>query len=397
MKLKPILLVFIISLWHAPLYAQQPMKTEKKLSDLTNFYTSQAEKHHVVGSALAMIRNGDPIFHTTYGLARREGKQPVDKQSIFHWASITKTFTGIAIMQLRDRGQLSLDDPVTKYIPELQEVHNEYGSMDDITIRHLMSHSSGFRNPTWPWDDANKQRWMPHEPQDWEQLVAMFPYTEIKFEPGSQWSYSNPGIIFLGIIIERLTKDDYEYYVQKNILNPLNMYNSYFDKTPYRLRNDLVQSYYLQDDSSYEKARFDLNTGITVSNGGLSAPLPDMVKYLNFLLGNADEAAYEYVLSRSSINEMFQPQIAIAPEADGRENIIARQMGLTFFVSSAYNTHLISHSGGQNGFISHIYLAPDKNMAYVVAYNTTGKSRELDRKLMQYITKNIFAEVPDVK
>lgn len=398
MKSKPLLLVFIVSLWYAPLCAQQQTaKMEKKLSDLTDFYTTITEKHRIVGSALAMIRDGETIYHTTCGLARRGEKQPVDKQSIFHWASITKTFTGIAIMQLRDRGLLSLDDPVTKYIPELREVHNEYGSMDEITIRHLMSHSAGFRNPTWPWDDANKQRWMPHEPQHWEQLVAMFPYTEIKFKPGSRWSYSNPGIIFLGRIIELITEDDYEYYVQKNILNPLNMHNSYFDKTPYRLQDDLVQSYYLQDDGSYQKARFDLNTGITVSNGGLSAPLADMIKYLNFLLGNADEAAYKYVLSRSSINEMFQPQIAIAPDADNRENLIARQMGLTFFVGAVYDTHLISHSGGQNGFISHIYLAPAKNMAYVVAYNTTGETRELDRKLMQYITKNIFAEVPDVE
>lgn len=359
-------------------------------SDLTDFYEEQAEAHNVVGSSLAIIQDSKAVYRNNYGFAHLEKKTPVDNRSIFHWASITKTFTGIAIMQLRDRGLLSLDDPVTEYIPGLREVQNEYGSMDDITIRQLMSHTSGFRGPTWPW--GGSEEWHPHEPQHWRQLEAMFPYTEIKFEPGSRWRYSNPGVIFLGRIIELITKDDYEYYVEKNILQPLQMDSSYFDKTPYQLLDNLAQSYYLQDDGSYQQARFDLNTGITVSNGGLSAPIGDMIKYLNFLLGNADEQLYEHVLSRDSIHEMFEPQVEIAPNDDSRENVTAYQMGLSFFVTDRKDMRLISHSGGQNGFISHIYMAPKKNMAYVVAYNNMGETRTLDRKLNEFIIDNIFSD-----
>lgn len=362
---------------------------DKKFSDLTHFYKSKAEERKVIGSSLAMVRDGDVVYHSVYGFADRNEEKPVTKNSIFHWASVTKTFTGIAIMQLRDRGLLTLDDPVTKYIPELREVHNEYGNMDEITIRHLMTHSAGFRNPTWPW--GGDKAWHPHEPQHWKQLTAMFPYTDIQFEPGSQWSYSNPGIIFLGRIIELITDDDYEYYVQKNILTPLQMHRSYFDKAPYHLLDNLVQSYYLQDDGSYEKARFDLNTGITVSNGGLNAPIPDMLNFLNFLLGNADPEMYRHVLKKSSIEEMFEPQIAISPGADNRENVSADQMGLTFFATHVNGIDLISHSGSQNGFISHIYLAPAQNMAYAVAYNTMGETRTLDRKLKEYIIEHIFS------
>ncbi len=123
-------------------------------------------------------------------------------------------------MQLRDRGLLSLDDPIVKYIPELRQVHNPFGDMGEITIRHLMTHSAGFRGATWPWKD---KAWQPHEPLHLSQLVAMFPYTEIEFKPGSQWSYSNPGIIFLGRVIELLTTDDFEVYVNKNIFMPLDM------------------------------------------------------------------------------------------------------------------------------------------------------------------------------
>lgn len=382
-------IVFLITaLSVTSLPAQPSPQIREALTELTTFYKKRAKARKVVGSSLAIIRDKEQIYRSNFGLANLETKESIDNQTIYHWASVTKTFTGIAIMQLRDRGKLSLDDPVTKYIPELRKVHNEYGSMDEITIRQLMTHSAGFRNPTWPW--GGDKDWHPHEPQHWEQLVAMFPYTEIKFNPGSQWSYSNPGIIFLGRIIELLTKDDYEYYVAKNILQPLQMDSSYFDKTPYHLVDKLAQSYYLQEDDSYEKARFDLNTGVTVSNGGLSAPIGDMTKYLNFLLGNGHPEDYEHVLKRSSINEMFEPQIAITSKTE--INISARQMGLCFFVGDMNGTHLVGHSGDQNGFISHIYLAPNKNAAYVVAYNTWGQTRELDRELKQYITKNIFSE-----
>ena len=89
-------------------------------------------------------------------------KTPTTDDTIYHWASITKTFTGIAIMQLRDRGLLSLDDPVVKYVPELRAGHNPFGDISQVKIRHLMSHSAGFRAATWPW--GGDQPWHPFEP-----------------------------------------------------------------------------------------------------------------------------------------------------------------------------------------------------------------------------------------
>ena len=102
--------------------------------------------------------------------------------AIVHWASITKTLTAIAVMQLRDRGRLSLDDRVTKWVPELRLVHDPYGSMDDVTIRMLLSHSSGFQNPTWPY--THGRDWEPFEPTRWEQLVSMMPSRSCSSRPG---------------------------------------------------------------------------------------------------------------------------------------------------------------------------------------------------------------------
>ena len=273
-------------------------------SGFKSFYTAKLKQHGIVGSSFYLVHDNQVIAKEFYGLAHQEQNRAVDEHTIYHWASITKTFTGIAIMQLRDRGWLKLDDRILKYVPELKDVHNPFGKMEDITIRHLLSHSAGFRGGTWPW--GGDKDWHPHEPRAWSQLVAIMPYTEIEFKPGSKMSYSNPGIIFLGRVIETLTKDDYEVYLDKNIFKPLEMYRSYFDTTPQHLLQHRSHSYWLEN-GKLRPARFDVDTGITVSNGGLNAPLPDMVKYLNFLLSSRDkqkQAIYDGVLKSTSLEEM---------------------------------------------------------------------------------------------
>src|SRR6266536_176126 len=152
---------------------------QSALSDFKTLYEKQLKDAGIVGSTFVFLKDNKVAAEYLYGSANLEKKQPIDENTIYHWASNTKPFTGIAIMQLRDRGLLKLDDPVTKYLPELRAVHNPFGSMDDITIRHLMTHSAGFRNPTWPWDKG--EAWEPFEPTEYSQLVAMLPYTEILF------------------------------------------------------------------------------------------------------------------------------------------------------------------------------------------------------------------------
>jgi len=329
-------------------------------------YEPELKSSGIVGSSFMFVKDNRVVAKDFYGMANLEKNQPVDEDTIYHWASITKTLTGIAIMQLRDRGLLKLDDPVVKYIPELRAVHDPYGDGSEITIRQLMSHSAGFRNPTFPWKDETKA-WQPHEPQDWEQLAAMFPYTEIKFKPGSRFSYSNLGVVFLGRIIELLTKDDYEVYIDKTIFKPLEMYRSYFDATPYHLLKYRSYSYYIENGKP-KPGRFDVNTGITVSNGGLNAPLPDMVKYLDFLVGDArKQAVYEVVLERSSLEEMWQPIVESNENANGNADE-GLKVGLSFFLDAQRG--LIGHSGDQNGFIMYIDFNPKARCASILAFNT---------------------------
>ncbi len=407
MKIKPgaiarvaVSLLFAVSLTSSDMAnSQSPKNFAQARREFKTFFEQSMRKHGIVGSGFMLIHDGQVIAQEFFGLADQEKQQPVDEDTIYHWASITKTFTGVAIMQLRDRGLLKLDDPIIKYLPELGAVHNPFGDMSQITIRHLMTHSAGFRAPTWPW--GGDKDWHPHEPQHWSQLVAMMPYTEILFKPGSKFSYSNPGIIFLGRVIELITKDDYEVYIDKNIFKPLEMYRAYFDTTPRHLLQHLSHSYYLKE-GKLTPARFDVDTGVTVSNGGLNAPLPDMVKYINFLMGDVKrQSIFDQVLKRSSLEEMFQPQIAIDPgsviEPEGQNRKDA--MALTFFIEDNFGQRFIGHSGSQNGFISHFYIRPDTRTAYIIAFNThalpTDKdssqdTRRLDREIKDHLFQRIF-------
>jgi len=339
------------------LQARQP---EDGWTGIAAAFREQVQRAGIVGASVSFVKDGAVAHDAVVGLQDRAAGRPVDRDTIFHWASITKNFTGVAILQLRDRGLLSLDDPVVTHVPELREVHNPFGDIAQVTIRHLMSHSGGFRAGTWPW--GGDRPWHPFEPTRWAQLVAMMPYTELQFRPGTQYSYSNPGVIFLGRIIETLSGDDYEVYIAKNILMPLGMTRTFFDRAPAYLRAHRSHSYTGAGADQREQP-FDFDSGITVSNGGLNAPLPDMAKYLAFLIdGN------ETILKRSSLLEMATPQIAARDGEGGSGDDV--QAGLSCFIERHGGVELVGHSGDQNGFISHLYVHRPTRSGYVVSFNT---------------------------
>ncbi len=365
-----------------------------ELDAFLNMYRAGLKKYGIVGSSFALIQNGEVVSREYYGDAVRETGRKVDENTTFHWASITKTFTGIAIMQLRDRGMLQLDDPVVKYVPELRVIHDPYGPVDAITIRQLMTHSAGFRSPTWPW--SGDKAWEPFEPTKWSQIVAMLPYTEVLFPPGSKHSYSNLGVVFLGQIIERLTDDDYEVYIDKNILKPLEMYHSYFDQSPYYLMKNRAAGYY-QAGGAIKAAPFNFDSGITVSNSGLNAPIPDMLKYLQFLIGYPKNERYEQVLKRESLEEMFHKQLPLTSTdpSQGKPAAGKDWAGLSFFLHEDGGRLYVGHGGQQGGFISHFFVDLAGRSAYIVAFNTDitdgpPNTQTLDREISDFLMEKIF-------
>ncbi len=330
---------------------------------LDAWFRSSLEAEGVVGGSLILVRGDSIVARAHHGFADLATRRPVDDRTIYHWASVTKTFTAVAFAQLVERGRARFEDPAVRHVPELTRVHNPHGPIEAVTLRHLLSHSAGFRNPTWPWGGG--EPWHPFEPTEWAQLVAMLPYTDVRFPPGSRYSYSNPGLIFVGRTIEALTGDEYEVYVHKNVLAPLGMASSYFDVTPYHLLAHRSNNWEVRDGERVENG-LDFDTGITVSNGGLNASMADMARYLAFLLGSGSAARGPVpVLGRATLEAMWRP---LLPAATGETS--GDSVATGFFVRHLQGVRLIGHTGSQRGFRSFLYVDPASGLGVAAAFNT---------------------------
>jgi CubicO group peptidase (beta-lactamase class C family) len=338
----------------------------------THAFDSYVATDSIVGAATLVMKDGHVLAHHESGFGDRALGQRVDTNTIFHWGSITKSLTAISVMQMVQRDRLSLDSRATDFIPELRRVHSAYGSMDSITVRMLLSHSSGLQGGTWPW--TRGRPWEPFEPTTWEQLVAMMPYQELAFKPGARYSYSNPGFIYLGRIVEQLTGDPWEAYVQKNIFTPLGLTRSYFNSTPYHLAQYRSNNYYLAKDSAgatgVKPNGRDFNPGITIPNGGWNAPLGDLATYVAFLTNashgdGATQRTYDTVLPHATFERMWEPRYVTGTDSTGE------WMGLSFFVNTKGGATIVGHTGSQAGFRAYFYWNPATKVAVIAAFNTS--------------------------
>ena len=386
--------IILVAGFALPVHAQRPPAS---WAAFTRTFDSSMAADSVVGGSVLFVREGRVVARHNRGLADRAPGPSVaiGDETIFHYGSITKTLTAVAIMQLRDRGLLSLDEPVTKYVPELRQVHNQYGPMDAVTIRMLLSHSSGFQNPTWPY--RRYVRWEPFEPTRWEQLVAMMPYQQILFAPGSRYGYSNPAFIYLARIIEHLTGDPYQSYIYKNVWLPLDMTRSYFGVTPWAMAEQRSNNFTLEGDSTGVRVVAngrDFDPGITIPNGGWNAPLADLVTWSGFLAGTprGDQAAqrrHEQVLRRASLEEMWRAVVPVPGP-------LGESMGLSFFLRPVGSDTMVGHTGEQAGFRSFLYFSPRSGAAIIGVFNTTNdvqsrRSNELWLALVASATEVLVA------
>ena len=353
------------------------VEAQRGWADFTRRFDAFADVAGVVGGSAVLVRKGAVAARHHFGFADLAAKRKVSDRTIYHWASVTKTLTAIAVLQLRDRGLLTLDDRITRWVPELREIHDPDGMVDSVTIRMLLSHSSGLQNPTWPW--SRGESWEPFEPTTWGQLVAMMPYQRLHFRPGSRYGYSNPGYIYLARVIEKLTGDPWAVYVQKNLWTALGMDRSYVGGTPYHLAADRSHGYRVEGDSLTDVGA-DFDPGITIPNGGWNAPVDDVVRYVGFLTGfPADPAArarHDGVLARRTLQEMWTPAVetgAALPEL--------ASVGLGFFSLDAGGQRIVGHTGDQAGYRSYVYLDPAASSGIILVFNTTNEDGAADRQM----------------
>lgn len=329
-----------------------------------------ARADSVVGASAAMVENGRISQQHFFGYANASTLQRVDASTVFHWASITKTLNGVAILQLAERGLVSLDDPVTRWVPELRLLHNPFGSTDAITLRMVLGHSAGFRGGTWPY--ARGRPWEPFEPTRWEQLVAMMPYQEVLFAPDSRYGYSNPGYVYTARVLEAVTGDPWQSWIYKNIWLPLGIHQSFFGRSPRAQAHARSHNYVLTRDSAARAERLvdqgaEFDPGITIPNGGWNAPVEDVARWMMFLAGPNNPT----VLPRELLEQMWRGRHAVSGYDAGADS-----MGLSFFVyHRGGGERLIGHTGHQAGFRSFFLLNPRTTRGIVAVFNTANEAR----------------------
>jgi CubicO group peptidase (beta-lactamase class C family) len=357
--------------YQAPYFidSNRVQKIEAAFPIIENMYTEYAKKNHYPGLAFGIVVDGKLLFSGSTGYSDIENKIPVDSKSMFRIASMTKSFTAMAILKLRDEGKLELDDPVALYIPEMKEIKYLTSDSPLITIRHLLTHSAGFPEDN-PWGDRQLA--------DTDEQLILLIKNGISFSntPGVAFEYSNLGFALLGKIITKVSGISYQKYITWNILEPLAMNNTEWEykNVPdkklahgYRLVNERYKNEPLLNDGSFG------------AMGGLITSIKDFSKYISFHLSawpprSDDESS---ILKRSSIREIHKPSSFSDMELDfkypsGREcpEIYSYGYGL-FWIKDCSGIIFISHSGGLPGFGSNWKILPEYDLGIVSFANLT--------------------------
>lgn len=327
-----------------------------------------AEREHIPGAAWAVIIDGKLAHVGVTGFRDLATKSPVDSSSVFRIASMTKSFTAISILKLRDEGKLSLDDPAEKYIPELAGLKYPTTDSPKITIRHLLSHSEGFPEDN-PWGDQQLAR---TDDEMSRMMRAGIPFSNA---PGVAYEYSNYGFAILGRIVAKVSGQSYAEYVTVNILRPLGMGSTTL--SPMSVRpNRLAHGYRWEDNQWKEEPQ--LPDGAFGSMGGMLTSLNDLGLYVSALLGAwpPRDGAETGPIRRSSLREMQQMwrpgATTVRRDASGNTvlNVPGYGFGLRVATSCLFN-YVVSHTGGLPGFGSQMRWLPDHGVGIIAFGNRT--------------------------
>jgi CubicO group peptidase (beta-lactamase class C family) len=327
--------------------ADRLKKLEAYFPIVEKIYKEYAEKNHFPGYSFGIVLDGKLVFSGSGGYSDIDKKIPATTKSMFRIASMSKSFTAMAILKLRDEGKLKLDDPVSKYIPEMagQKLTTD---APEITIRHLLTHSAGFPEDN-PWGD----RQLADTDDD---LIAMIK-KGISFsnDPGLTYEYSNMGFAMQGYIIKKVTGIPYSEYIAKNIWQPLGMNQAQWEYTKVPA-NELAHGYRWINDNWREEAL--LHDGIYGAMGGMITSVESFSKYvaLHQSAWPVRNDAETGPVKRSSIREMHQPWRFASIDAryqypSGRGCPIAGAYGYGLrWTKDCESRETIGHSGGLPGF-----------------------------------------------
>ena len=346
----------------------EKIKAAKAVVD--QLYQEHALQNRFPGMVYGVVADGQLLYTGTTGITDIKTKTPVSTQTAFRIASMSKSFTAMAIVQLRDRGQLQLDDAVAKYIPEFKNITYPTSDAPTITIRHLLNHVGGF-----PQDDPWADRQLADTDQELLDVVKRHPaFSNV---PGLQYEYSNLGYTLLGKIVSSASGISYQQYITENIWKPLGMNNTYWEYT--QVPADKLAKGHRWINGAWRDEPL-LHDGAYGAMGGVITTLEDFSKYMALHL-NAWPARSEreatLVLKRSSLREMHLPGVVGSlnaaytyPSGRACATVAGYGFGLRW-TKDCEGRVQVGHSGGLPGFGSNWTVLPDYGIGVVCFANVT--------------------------
>ena len=322
----------------------------------------------VPGAAWGIVIDGELAHIGVAGYRDVPGKAPVTRDSVFRIASMTKSFTAMAILKLRDEGKLSLDSPAERYVPELKSLKYPTSDSPRITVRDLLSHAEGFPEDN-PWGD---QQLAATEEEFTRMLQQGIPFSNA---PSIAYEYSNYGFAILGRIVTNVSGTPYRRYIADTILTPLGMASTTLE--PASVAKDRIAHGYRWEDEQW-KEEPPLPDGAFGAMGGMLTSVADLTKWVGAFLAAwpPRDGPETGPVRRASLREMQQIWRS-RPATAGRSNAGVTTLnsggygfGLRISQSCAFN-QIVAHSGGLPGFGSLMQWLPDYGVGIVAFGNVT--------------------------
>ncbi|MEO7146176.1 MAG: serine hydrolase [Bryobacteraceae bacterium] len=321
-------LVLFALVWPA---FSQPQDVPAKVDEYVNAYVQQGR----FSGSILVAKGGEVVASKGYDMADAELDVPNTPDTKFRLGSITKQFTAAAILQLQEKGKLSVDDKLSKYVADSPE------GWKDITIQELLTHTSGVPNFT-SFPDYRETMVQPATPLD---LIARFKKKPLDFAPGTKFNYSNSGYILLGYIIEKVSGGTYEAYLKQNIFDPLDLQSTGYDRTSAILKHRA--SGYSTRGGKLANADY-IDMSVPFSAGGLYSTTTDLYRWDRAL-------AADKVLPKPALEKMFTP--------------FKNNYGDGWFINKEFDRRVLDHGGAINGFATYIARFPDDDACIIVLGN----------------------------
>ncbi|UVI33093.1 serine hydrolase domain-containing protein [Paenibacillus spongiae] len=328
---------------------------EQMIAHLEHILSEYVQFEAMPGLAVGIVKDNQVLYTQGFGVRNIQTGDPVDKNTLFHQASISKTAVGTGIMQLVERGMIDLDATVTTYLPYFIMADERFRL---ITVRQLLNHTSGMPDEDdYEWDRPQ------YDDLSLERYVRSISSRSLLRDPGEHFFYSNISYEILGDIIAKVTGMSFEQYMKKFIIEPSGMRSSTFFKheadehlaTPHVLRVENGYGGGISEIFPYNRAHGPSST--------LYANAEDMCRYAIVHLNRGFTPEGQTILSPQSYDEMWKPNDFTG---HGDES---SAIGLSWFIGEYKGFRIVSHSGMDTGFQSKLILLPDTGIAVAVMTN----------------------------